>query len=125
MSETDNKVEKAKELAKKLRRDARKLEKAAGVSKGTRADYQRQYMAQRTAAERDIVIRKCENPDRRAERLAEPLKFLKGYFPDRFWRPFSDDQIDGIETVIYCAQTGADELIAAARGDWKRKPPKH
>ena len=57
--------------------------------------------------------------DRRLERIAKPEMFLKGYFPDRFYRPMSNDQLEAIATIVYCAKTGADEFIAAPRGDWK------
>lgn len=63
--------------------------------------------------------------DRRLERLDNPQLFLKGYFPHLFWRPFSVDQLDGIATIIHCAEQGADEIICASRGDWKTETLKH
>ena len=98
-----------------------KPEKNGGFDKN---EYQREYMNRQNAAAREIEIRKCENPDRRLERLADPLKFLKGYFGDRFFRPYSNDQIDAIKTIVYCAETGADEMIVAPRGDWKTETAK-
>jgi len=73
---------------------------------------------------RDIAIRPCANMDRRLERLADPKLFLTGYFVDRFWRPFAKDQEKAIEIIVTCARTGADEIIAAPRGDWKTETAK-
>ena len=87
--------------------------------------YQREYMARRAAAGRDITIRRCEDPARRARLLADPVEFLKGYFPEQFYRPFSDDQVEAIHTIVECATMGSDELICAPRGDWKTETTKH
>jgi hypothetical protein len=51
--------------------------------------------------------------------LKDPLKFLKGYFPQQFSRSFSDDQVEAIGIIIDCARYSTDEIIAAPRGDWK------
>ena len=74
---------------------------------------------------RDIVVRTCANPERRAERLADPLKFLKGYFPKSFFRPFCDDQKEAVAIIVDCAKYNTDEIICAPRGDWKTETLKH
>lgn len=82
-------------------------------------------MNRKNAKDRDIEIRECANMDRRLERLADPVKFLKGYFPDSFFRPFCEDQIEAIHTVVECAKYNQDEIICAPRGDWKTETLKH
>ncbi len=89
------------------------------------AEQKRLSAEKRRKFERDIVIRKCENMDRRLERLAEPEKFLKGYFPREFSRPFSVDQLDAIGTILDCVASNTDEIICAPRGDWKTETLKH
>lgn len=81
--------------------------------------------AEARAAARDITVRACANTERRAERLADPLLFLKGYFPKSFFRPYSQDQITAIQTVVDCARYNVDEIICAPRGDWKTETLKH
>ena len=81
--------------------------------------------AEARAKARDIKIRKCADPARRAERLADPLLFLKGYFPKSFFRPYSEDQIEAIKIIVDCARFNTDEIICAPRGDWKTETLKH
>lgn len=81
-------------------------------------------MAEKAAKDREIVIRKCADMSRRLERLDDPLKFLKGYWPSIYYRPFSTDQIDGIHSMIEAAKLGVDEIICAERGDWKTETVK-
>lgn len=90
-----------------------------------KSQYQREYQNRKNAEARDISIRKCADPKRRKRCLADPLDFLKTYYGPRFFRPFSDDQIEAIYTIVECAEYGSDELICAARGDWKTETTKH
>ena len=114
----------------------RKLTKkqAADRQKKAKRDYARSV---RTSA-REITIGTCANRARRKRLLKCPIKFLKGYFGpkpgadpskrqnhERFYRPFSDDQIEAIKLFVFAAQTGQDEIVLAPRGDWKTETVKH
>jgi len=91
----------------------------------TLSEQKRQAAEKRRRIERDITVRKCANMPRRLERLADPIKFLKGYFPNEFSRPFSSDQEEAVHTIIACAKANTDEIICAPRGDWKTETLKH
>ena len=90
-----------------------------------KTDYMRQYQANAAARDRDISIRRCADPARRARCLADPVLFLKTYYEEKFFRPFSEDQKEAIHTIVQCAENGSDELICAPRGDWKTETTKH
>ena len=89
-----------------------------------RNEYQREYQNKRNSAAREITIRECADPKRRSDLLADPVDFLKWYFPGRFFRPFSDDQKETIQYIIESAKAGTDEIFAAPRGDWKTETAK-
>lgn len=79
--------------------------------------------AARKRAERNkaaaITIPFCVNPERRKKCLAEPELFLKTYFPDRFYLPFSNNHREIIAAIHQRAINGGDQAVAAPRGEGK------
>ncbi|MBX3444273.1 MAG: phage terminase large subunit family protein [Planctomyces sp.] len=84
----------------------------------------RERMAERSrdisSATREIgPLPPIENPKRRAACRLNLKKFYQTYFPDVFYRPFSDDQsaeTKGIQTTVL---QGSLQTFAAPRGDGK------
>ena len=87
-------------------------------------DAQAKYKRRLRSEANEVEIPKCENPRRRKVRLSDPVKFLKGYFPDRFFRAFSNDQKEAIALIVNAATYEDDEIIAAPRGEWKTETTK-
>ena len=82
---------------------------------------QRERMAAKRAAVRDIVIRNPQSIDRRlsAEQSAEI--WLKTYFPDTFFQPFTADRSRMIQAIVEAAIYGGDKAIAGPRGEGKTR----
>ena len=80
---------------------------------------QRQLMARKRAANRDLAISRPRNPERRAAALADPERFLCTYFPDEFYEAFTDDRRAMLASIIHAAKYGGDQAIAGPRGEGK------
>ena len=80
---------------------------------------QRLIMDRRRRAERDITIRECADPARRASCEADIYLWLKTYFPDKYTFDFTDDHRDIVSTILETARHGGDQAIAAPRGNGK------
>ena len=82
---------------------------------------QRERMAAKRAAERDLQIPLPQSIDRRlsAERSAEI--WLKTYFPDTFFQPFTADRSRMIQAIVEAAIYGGDKAIAGPRGEGKTR----
>lgn len=86
-----------------------------------RNEYQRQLMASRRAAQREVAIPPVVDPDRRARCLEDPELFLRTYFPRFFSRPFTAIQQKVLKSVHECMLYGSRQAIAIPRGDGKTK----
>jgi hypothetical protein len=82
---------------------------------------QRERMAKKRAAERDLIIHIPKEPQRRLDALADGELFLQTYFPDVFFEPFTQDRRDMHESIIRAAMYGGDQAIAGSRGEGKTK----
>lgn len=80
-------------------------------------DAARKRAARSKAAE--IAVPKCVNPARRKTCLEDPELFLKTYFPERFYLPFSDNHREMIAAINLRSVSGGDQAIAAPRGEGK------
>ena len=91
------------------------------VTKYTGENQSRQARhAERKALERNsIIIPPPVDLQRRRALLADPVAFLKYYFPDRFWSPFAPYQLEMMQLIVDVAEFGGDQAIAAPRGDGK------
>jgi hypothetical protein len=82
---------------------------------------QRERMAQKRSAERDITIPIPQEPNRRRDTIADGQLFLTTYFPDVFFEPFTADRRDMHESIVRAARYGGDQAIAGTRGEGKTK----
>lgn len=82
--------------------------------------YFRERIARTRKDDRDISpIPGVVDKRRRNACLRNPQKFLKTYFPDRFYTPFTKNQKEMIAAILHCATYGGSQAIAAPRGDGK------
>ena len=84
---------------------------------------ERQRIKQATAAAvgRDISIPPPEDISRRAACLADPFAFLRTYFADIFWQPFTADRREMVAAIIRAATYSGDSALAGPRGEGKTK----
>jgi len=80
-------------------------------------DIERKRQANSEAAR--IEIPACENPQRRERCLADPERFLKTYFKDRYTRPFGKLHHRLIDEIMGIAIRGGRKALAAPRGRGK------
>lgn len=66
-----------------------------------------------------IEIPECVNPARREACLADPERFMRTYFGDRYRLAFGKDHQFIIQSVVDIAQRGGKQAIAAPRGRGK------
>jgi hypothetical protein len=88
----------------------------SGVSERD-TDAQRKRNARSETAR--IEIPACRNPVRREQCLADPERFMRTYFPERYGLPFGKDHRFIIQSVVDVAQRGGKQAIAAPRGRGK------
>lgn len=82
---------------------------------------QRVKMNERRKSARDVVIGQVVNPARREACLADPAAFLSTYFPEVYFNPWTDSQLEIIRTVVESARFGTSQAIAEPRGNGKTK----
>lgn len=82
---------------------------------------QRERMAKKRAAERDLVIPLPKEPNRRLDAMQSGESFLQTYFADVFYEPFTQDRRDMLESIVRAAMYGGDQAIAGSRGEGKTK----
>lgn len=82
---------------------------------------QRERMAKKRAAERDLVIPLPQDIDRRWACLDDPELFLRTYFADTFSQPFTDDRSEMLKAIIDAARFGGDKAVAGPRGEGKTR----
>ena len=90
-----------------------------------RRKQKRAYDQKQAAAGQEVDIRKCRSVSRRRRLLKNPASFCKFYFPSRFFRPFTADQLEAMSLIENRAAYGADEIFCAERGGWKTETYKH
>jgi hypothetical protein len=71
-----------------------------------------------------ITIPDCKNPKRRERCLADPERFMRTYFADRYRLAFERDHKFIIESVVSIAEKGGRQAIAASRGRGKSETVK-
>lgn len=82
---------------------------------------QRELMARKRAAERDLRIPLPEDASRRNECLSDPVLFLQTYFGAAFFQPFTEDRRAMLQGIINAAMYGGDSAIAGPRGEGKTR----
>ena len=66
-----------------------------------------------------IVIPDCKNLARREACLADPERFLRTYFADKYRLAFGADHLFMIDTIVSRARNGGRQAVAAPRGRGK------
>lgn len=94
-------------------------EAVQALDAGDERESQRQLMARKRAAVRDIKIPPPANPDRRAACLADAELFFRTYSPDLFGEKFTSDRSAMLEAIIAATLYGGDQAIAGPRGEGK------
>jgi hypothetical protein len=85
----------------------------------TERERQAERMRAKRAAGRDLKIPKIANPNRRRRAERDIFLWLRTYFPDAFYRPFTDQQRQMVDDILKAARYGNDKAIAAPRSDGK------
>lgn len=85
----------------------------------TERESQRQLMARKRAAGRDVSVRVCSDPVRRAELESDTPGWLCFFLPHLFFNPFSPAQLEWIAEIEQRATFGGDKALAAPRGEGK------
>jgi hypothetical protein len=76
-----------------------------------------QILADRRQKERLVWIDPSSRDEARYLRcVADPLDFLKTYFPDKFSNPWTDIQREMVAEVIHRMKSGGDQALAGPRG---------
>lgn len=78
-----------------------------------------QHMQQKRANARDIKLRRPESTQRRVDLEHDDAEWLKTYFAEIFYNPFTLDQLRTIEDIGNCLRYGIKKCKAAPRGDGK------
>lgn len=79
----------------------------------------RKIAADRAARERDITIPPVRDPKRRARAEKDVERFLRTYFPAKFYQPFTEDRREMIRAILHAARFGGNEALAAPRKEGK------
>ena len=82
-------------------------------------DYDIERKRRKRAAACEVFIPAVVDPARRAAAEADIYLFLKTYFPEKFYNPFTDDHRLIVEEILYRAKVGGDKAVAAPRGEGK------
>lgn len=86
---------------------------------------QRQFMARKRAAERDLAIPIPVDPSRRLHAEEDPERWLCTYFTEWFYEAFTKDRRDMLDSIIAAAMYGGDQAIAGPRGEGKTSIAMH
>lgn len=76
-------------------------------------------MARKRKDARRVFPHACQDPRRRKRCEANVFTFLKTYFPDKFYNPFTRDHRLIVGEILGRARAGGDKAIAAPRGEGK------
>lgn len=122
VSKDKDKIKQAEDLRKDLTRQLNKLDDALGKAKKGRKSLRetnREYMQRRRFADAGITIPPAKDPEGTLELESNPETWLRHFFPDRYYLPFSKVHKELISNVVNRAKNGGDQAIAAPRGEGK------
>ncbi|MEL6109055.1 MAG: hypothetical protein AAFU85_23870 [Planctomycetota bacterium] len=77
------------------------------------------------ARERDLIIPPIADKARRLEKEQDDAAWMRYYFPDVFYSPFTEDQKNSIGEVARSIEYGTKKCIAGPRGDGKTSITKY
>lgn len=116
-------IKEAKQKADELRATLRKLDAITG--RGNERDRDAARKQKSRAAEKIVVISRCEDKKRRAALEADDIAWLMWYFapesgtPSPFTYDFTPQQRTMIESIRNAIYNGGDQALAASRGEGK------
>lgn len=96
-----------------------KTASSADPIKGDERTRQRELMAKKRAAERDLRIPCPANPSRRLAAESDARRWLDTYFASIFSEDWTDDRLAMLESIVNSALYGGDQAIAGPRGEGK------
>jgi len=96
-----------------------KTASSADPIKGDERTRQRELMAAKRAKERDLLIRKPLNLDRRLQSESDAELWLSTYFSEVFAESWTSDRRAMLRSIIDAAMYGGDQAIAGPRGEGK------
>ena len=73
------------------------------------------------AASKEVQIPACEDPERRTLLESDDTEWLRYYFADLFWYPFTTQQLEMIEAIRNAILYGGDQSLAGSRREGKRR----
>ncbi len=113
------KIEELKALAADLRKRLRQVDQLTGRSSERDRDTRRKRELR--AASKEVQVPACEDPERRTLLESDDTEWLRYYFADLFWYPFTTQQLEMIEAIRNAILYGGDQSLAASRGEGKTK----
>ena len=113
------KIAELKSLAADLRKRLRQVDQLTGRSSERDRDAQRKRELR--AAAKEVQVPPCEDRERRTLLESDDTEWLRYYFADLFWYPFTTQQLEMIDAIRNAILYGGDQSLAASRGEGKTK----
>ena len=113
------KIDELKALATDLRKRLRQVDQLTGRSSERDRDTRRKRDVRATAKE--VQIPACADPERRILLESDDTEWLRYYFHELFWYPFTTQQLEMIEAIRNAIRYGGDQSLADSRGEGKTK----
>jgi hypothetical protein len=113
------KLAELKALAADLRKRLRQVDQLTGRSSERDRDTQRKRELR--AASKEVQVPACDDIERRTLLESDDTEWLRYYFAELFWYPFTTQQLEMIEAIRNAIRYGGDQSLAASRGEGKTK----
>ena len=111
------KIDELKSLAADLRKRLKAVDQLTGRAAERDRDARRKREAR--AAAKEVQVPPCQDPARRARLEADDTEWLRYYFHELFWYPFTTQQLEMIEAIRNAIRYGGGSRveIAVRNGD--------
>jgi len=103
-----------KALAADLRKRLKQVDQLTGRASERDRDTRRKRESR--AASKEVQVPACQDPQRRTLLESDDTLWLRYYFADLFWYPFTTQQLEMISTIRNAILYGGDQAIAASPG---------
>src|SRR5689334_12295989 len=113
------KLDELKALAADLRKRLKQVDALTGRSSERDRDAQRKRHSRATSKE--VPVPASQDPERRILLESDDTEWLRYYFHELFWYPFTTQQLEMIEAIRNAIRYGGDQSLAASRGEGKTK----
>jgi hypothetical protein len=112
-------IDELKALASDLRKRLRQVDQLTGRASERDRDARRKRDVRATSKE--VQIPACEDLERRILLESDDTEWLRYYFHELFWYPFTTQQLEMIQAIRNAIRYGGDQSLAASRGEGKTK----